>query len=75
MLPNPMDEKLVGQVIMIYVSLAIVFVSLICLLLFSSCTLSFQNISTNGRATDVVDQNQDADADIAPNINVPIRPL
>lgn len=32
--------------------------------MFSSCTLSFQNISTHGTATDLVDQNQDAKGDV-----------
>jgi hypothetical protein len=32
-------------------------------LFMTGCTLSFQNISTHGTASDVVDQNQDANAD------------
>jgi len=36
----------------------------------SSCTISFQNIATHGTATDLVDQEQRADADVAPKINL-----
>lgn len=35
------------------------------------CTISFQNISTHGTANDLVDQNQDAKADIKPNVSIP----
>lgn len=35
------------------------------------CTLSFQNISTHGTATDLVDQNQDAKADVTANLTKP----
>lgn len=42
----------------------------LCLIL-QSCTISFQNISTKGTATDLVDQNQDATADIKPVITIP----
>lgn len=40
-------------------------------LFIQSCTISFQNISTHGTATDLVDQNQDATADVKPNIQIP----
>jgi len=47
-------------------------ISLLFLLLnFSSCTLSFQNISTHGSATDLIDETQDADADISPDLSIP----
>jgi len=36
-----------------------------------SCTLSFQNISTHGTATDLVDENQSPTNDIKPNIQIP----
>lgn len=35
------------------------------LLALSSCTISMQNISTHGNATDLVDENLRADADIS----------
>lgn len=38
------------------------------LFLFTGCTLSFQNVSTNGRADDVIDENQTA----SPNVKVPV---
>ncbi len=39
--------------------------------LFVSCTLSFSNISTHGTATDLVDEEQTAEPNIAPVIDVP----
>jgi len=38
----------------------------------SSCTLSFQNISTHGTATDLVDQDQDAQADLTADVSIPL---
>lgn len=40
-----------------------------------SCTISFQNISTRGQATDLIDENQDAKADISPDITIPLKPI
>lgn len=40
--------------------------------LFFGCTISFQNISTHGTATDLVDENQKASADIDANLEVPL---
>lgn len=41
----------------------------------SSCTISFQNISTHGTATDLVDQNQDASPDVKPVVSIPATAL
>ena len=35
------------------------------------CTISFQNISTHGTATDLVDQTQSAEPDVDANLQVP----
>ncbi len=40
-------------------------ISLAALALLSGCTISFQNISTHGTATDLVDENQAATADVS----------
>ncbi len=40
-----------------------------------SCTLSFQNISTHGTATDLVDENQSPQNDISPTITAPMGAL
>lgn len=48
----------------------IVLIEIICFM-FTSCTLSMQNISTHGTATDLVDENQAATADVKPNIVIP----
>lgn len=39
----------------------------------ASCTLSFQNISTHGTATDLVDETQKADGDVKPTIQIPSK--
>jgi hypothetical protein len=39
--------------------------------LLCSCTLSFQNISTHGVATDLVDETQSPTNTSSPNINLP----
>lgn len=40
-----------------------------------SCTLSFQNISTHGTATDLVDQTQSAEPDVNANLTIPAKVL
>lgn len=40
-------------------------------ILMTSCTISFQNISTHGYANDLVDEEQGATADVKPNIQIP----
>ncbi len=47
---------------------------ILCMLL-SSCTISVNQIHTNGSATDVVDEDQKADADIEPQLNIPASAL
>ena len=44
------------------------------LFLMYSCTISFQNISTHGTATDLVDENQSASADVKADVQVPLTP-
>lgn len=50
--------------------------SLLCVAssMITGCTLSFQNISTHGTATDLVDENQAAQADVSPDISLPVVP-
>ena len=43
--------------------------------LLCGCTLSFQNISTHGTATDLVDENQSPQNDISPTITAPMGAL
>ncbi len=55
------------QVIIVWtICLAILIATLL-----ASCTISFQNISTHGTSTDLVDENQAATADVKPNVNIP----
>lgn len=67
--PNLLDEE--AQRIRMY---ALIIMSLLAvyLLMLQSCTISFQNISTHGVATDLVDENQKADADIRSNFEIPL---
>lgn len=39
------------------------------------CTISFQNISTHGTATDLVDQEQGATADVKADVTVPVKAI
>jgi len=41
------------------------------MILSSGCTISFQNISTAGKAEDVVDEELRTDADISPTLSIP----
>lgn len=44
---------------------------LLLVFILSSCTISFQNISTHGIAEDLVDENQTASPDVKPNVSIP----
>ena len=45
-------------------------VTILFLLFLTSCTMTFTNISTNGKATDVIDENLKADADVDANVSL-----
>ncbi len=45
--------------------------SLIFCILFTGCTLSFNNIATEGHSSDVVDEQQTTDPKIDPNLEIP----
>ncbi len=44
------------------------------LMFLTSCTISFQNISTHGTATDVLDSAQTTSPDVKPVLTVPLTP-
>ena len=46
----------------------------VCLIL-AGCTLSFQNISTHGTASDLVDETQETSPDVSPNLVIPASAL
>lgn len=50
-------------------------ISVISLLILTSCTISFQNISTHGTATDLVDENQTASPQVDAKVSAPLSPL
>ena len=56
-----------------------VFISIIVLsavaMLLTQCTISFQNISTHGTATDLVDQDQKATSDLKNDVTVPLKAI
>lgn len=41
-------------------------------LLLCSCTLSVTTVHTQGSASDIVDEQQTAQPDISPNLNIPV---
>ena len=45
------------------------------IMVLDSCTISFQNISTHGTATDLVDENQAASPDVQTDLDIPSLPL
>lgn len=50
----------------------LILLSCICLLgIMTSCTISFQNISTHGTASDLGDEDLTSSPDISPDISVP----
>jgi hypothetical protein len=40
-----------------------------------SCSISMQNISTHGTATDLVDEMQTTTPDITADLDIPVKPL
>lgn len=44
-------------------------------ILATSCTISFQNISTHGTATDLVDEEQTSSPNVSPQVTVPVSAL
>jgi hypothetical protein len=48
---------------------------LIFCILFSGCSLSFNNIATEGHSSDVVDEQQSADAKVDPVLSIPAKLL
>lgn len=68
---NKNDEfRLILKVVLSLVTMLALIAFL--LMLFCSCTLSFQNISTHGTAEDLVDENLKTDPTISPDISIPI---
>ena len=49
----------------------IILQAIVIMYLVTSCTLSFTNISTHGTASDLLDEDQGASADVSPDIKIP----
>lgn len=50
-------------------------ISIIASISVCGCTLSFNNISTEGQASDVLEEKQSADGKVDPVLNIPTNPL
>lgn len=62
--PDPIQIRIIF--IALLIGMAVAFA--LCL---NACTISFQNISTHGTATDLVDENQKAESQASPNLSIP----
>jgi flagellar basal body-associated protein FliL len=60
------EEQRVNTIVFVFI------IVIIAMYIVSGCTISFQNISTHGTATDLVDENQRTDPTTNPNFNIPI---
>ncbi len=69
---EPSDEQYYTQVLIAATS-AVIFVIILgfTILFLSACTISFQNISTHGTATDLVDEDMKTDPDIKTSLTIP----
>lgn len=66
-----MNEERSTKILLFVTGIISLMIALVFLLfVFVSCTISFHNISTEGSATDLIDQQQEADAQVTPNIKV-----
>lgn len=71
-LPKPPTN---GNAILISLVVLGTFLLMFFVSMLSSCTLSFQNISTHGNATDLVDEAQTSNPNISPDIEIPLGDL
>jgi hypothetical protein len=46
-------------------------IQILAFLVLSSCTISISQVHTEGQASDVIDENQKADADVSPTFSLP----
>lgn len=44
-------------------------------MLVTSCTMSMTNVSTNGKSSDVIDEEQSASPTVSPTLSLPIKPI
>lgn len=56
-------------------SLILVIFLIIVIASITSCTISFQNIHTEGVASDLVDENQTASPDVTTSIKIPLSSI
>lgn len=64
-------KQLLGIILMFLFLFLIAFSSLM-ILSFTGCTVSFQNISTHGTATDLVDEQQAASPQVSAKVSGPL---
>lgn len=63
------------QTFKIWLTLMAVLIAIGFIIVTSGCTISMQNISTHGTATDLIDEDQTATPDIKTDLSLPIKPL
>lgn len=49
-------------------------ISIVLLTLLCSCTISFQNVSTNGKADDLIDEEQTSSPKVDAAVKLPVLP-
>lgn len=63
------------QTFKIWLTLMAVLIAIGFIIVTTGCTISMQNISTHGTATDLIDEDQTATPDIKTDLSLPIKPL
>lgn len=66
-----MNEDRNTNILLLVSGLISLLIAMVCLAgVLISCTISMQNISTHGTATDLVDEQLEAQADVSPDIKI-----
>lgn len=68
------DEEIKNRITLIFIVASLI-ILVFCFMAFQSCTLSFNNVMTDGTASDVVDSEPKTDADVSPDISFPMAGL
>lgn len=74
MTPKPEKDAATNILIACLLGSALIAILGAMCVLCTSCTYSITMIHTEGTATDVVDEEQDASADVKPKLSIPVIP-
>lgn len=69
------EQKSLRIFISFFTFFGIVSAIVLTILFLASCTLNLQNISSNGKSTDLVDDTDTISPTVSPNINIPVSAL